>query len=173
MSRDARYPIGRFEPPAKYTAAERAQRIAVLAALPDEVRALVARLQPADLERRYRPGGWTVRQVTHHLADSHLNAYLRTKSILTLPTPTIMGYDQAVWAELPDVAAPVEASLLMLDGLHRRWVVLLRATPGEQFQRQMNHSEHGMMTLDHLLAMYAWHCYHHASHIRSALKPKA
>lgn len=169
MSTDLRYPVGRFEKPAVYTPAERAERIAILAALPAEIRRLVEPLAAADLERCYRPGGWSIRQVVHHLADSHLNAYLRTKFTLTQDMPKVMAYDEAVWAALPDVAVPVTASLDILAGLHQRWTALLSSLPEEAFQRRMDHPENGMMTLDHALAMYAWHSRHHTAHIRQAL----
>ncbi|MGH9466103.1 MAG: YfiT family bacillithiol transferase [Terriglobales bacterium] len=169
MSTDPRYPVGRFENPATYTAAERAQRIATLAAMPGEVRALVAPLSAADLERRYRPEGWTVRQVTHHLADSHLNAYIRMKLGLTQDEPTVLAYDEAVWAKLPDMNMPASVSLQLLEGLHQRWTALLGALAESDFQKQVKHSEYGLMSLDHLLAMYAWHARHHTAHIRQAL----
>ncbi|MGH9413747.1 MAG: YfiT family bacillithiol transferase [Terriglobales bacterium] len=169
MSADAQYPVGRFEKPGAYTATERAERIAILAAMPAEVRALTGGLGDKDLERRYRPGGWNVREVVHHLGDSHLNAYLRTKFTLSEDTPRVMGYDQALWAQSADYAEPVEMSLRLLEGLHQRWTVLLRAQPAEAFQRAMQHSEYGLMTLDHALALYAWHARHHTAHLRLAL----
>lgn len=169
MSTDPRYPVGRFEQPATTTATDRAEQIATLAALPGELRTLVEPLDAAALERRYRPEGWTVRQLVHHLADSHLNAYVRTKFALAEDTPTVKTYDEAIWAQMPDYQAPVEISLVLLDGLHQRWVTLLRALPEASFQRAVQHPEWGLMPLDHLVAQYAWHSRHHTAHIRTAL----
>ncbi|MGH9475809.1 MAG: YfiT family bacillithiol transferase [Terriglobales bacterium] len=169
MSPDPRYPVGRFQAPPSVTASDRAAHIATLAAMPAELRALVEPLAPADLDRRYREGGWTVRQLVHHLADSHMNAYIRMKFVLAEDAPTVKVYDEAVWAELPDVAAPVGASLVLLEGLHQRWVVLLRALPEAAFQRTMNHPEWGLVPLDQTLALYSWHARHHTAHIRLAL----
>lgn len=169
MNTDPRYPVGRFERPTTTTARDRAEWIATLAALPGDLRALVEPLDAAALERRYRPEGWTVRQLVHHLADSHLNAYVRTKFALAEDTPTIKTYDEAVWATMPDYQAPVEISLLLLDGLHQRWVALLRALPEASFQRAVKHPEWGTLPLEHLVALYAWHSRHHTAHIRAAL----
>lgn len=166
---DPRYPIGKFQ----FVAPAPAQRqqfreacIAQLAAAPAELRAAVAGLSPAQLDAPYREGGWTLRQVVHHVPDSHLNAYLRFRLALTEDQPLIRAYEQQRWAELPDAArSPVEPSLDLLDALHRRWLLLLNALPSADFERQLRHPEQGLMSLDRLLALYAWHGRHHVAHI--------
>jgi len=125
-------------------------------------------LTPAQLDTPYREGGWTLRQVVHHVPDSHLNAYIRFKLALTEETPTIKAYDETKWAELPDTHdTPVKTSLMMLDALHDRWVRLLRSMKPDDFERKLNHPENGMMTLDAVLGLYAWHGRHHTAHITS------
>jgi uncharacterized damage-inducible protein DinB len=163
-----RYPTGRFHRPDRaLTPDERAAAVARIAALPGEMRAALAGVDGERLETPYRPGGWTVRQVVHHVPDSHLNAYVRFKLALTEETPTIKPYDEARWAMLPDTRdTPVEVSLAMLDALHARWTALLRAMRPEEFARPLRHPEHpGPMTLDTMLALYAWHGAHHVAHI--------
>jgi uncharacterized damage-inducible protein DinB len=131
-----------------------------------QFRAAVQGLTGQQLDARYRPGGWTVRQVVHHVADSHLNAYIRFRLALTEDEPTIKPYDQAKWAELPDArTAPAETSLQLIDSLHQRWVVLLRSMSDADFARSFLHPERGVMRLDTTLAMYAWHSRHHRAHI--------
>jgi hypothetical protein len=166
-----RYPIGRFElsqpPPDPET---RRQRIDVLDRTPQVFRGLVARLTDAELETPYRPGGWTIRQVVHHVPDSHMNAYIRMKLAVTEDTPTIKPYDEAKWAVLADgQTAPIGMSLDLLDALHRRWVTFLRATPPADFARTFFHPELGRMSIDAAVAMYAWHSQHHAAHVRNAI----
>jgi DinB family protein len=118
----------------------------------------------------YRPGGWTIRQVVHHIPDSHLNAYIRMKLAVTEDRPTVKTYEEQLWAELPESrTAPVAMSLLLLDGLHQRWVAFLRGLSPDQFRRSFTHAEWGQVTIDDALAMYAWHCRHHTAHIRNAL----
>ena len=168
MDQDLRYPIGRFQRPAAVTAAERAAFIEAIAATPAALREAVRGLDDAQLDTPYRPDGWTVRQVVHHLADSHLNAYARLKLALTEMEPTIKPYDEAKWAALPDSRSPIVAeSLALLDALHARWVFLLRAMTPADFGRTLVHPEHpgSPMTLDVLLAIYAWHGRHHVAHI--------
>ncbi|HUX33737.1 MAG TPA: putative metal-dependent hydrolase [Gemmatimonadaceae bacterium] len=168
MDQDLRYPIGRFQRPAAVTAAERAAFIEAIAATPAALREAVRGLDDAQLDTPYRPDGWTVRQVVHHLADSHLNAYARLKLALTEMEPTIKPYDEAKWAALPDSRSPLVAeSLALLDALHARWVFLLRAMTPADFGRTLVHPEHpgSPMTLDVLLAIYAWHGRHHVAHI--------
>lgn len=140
-----------------------------IAAAPDQLRAAVAGLSPAQLDTPYRPNGWTVRQVVHHLPDSHLNAYTRIKLALTEEEPTIKPYEEARWAELPDArTGPVELSLALLEFLHQRWLLLLRNLAAADFARQFRHPEHGrMFALDEALALYAWHGEHHVAHITS------
>lgn len=164
---DLRYPVGKFDSTTPFTADSRATAIAILASLPANLRAAVAGLTDAQLDSPYRPDGWTVRQVVHHLADSHLNAYTRIRLGLTEDNPTIKPYAEQKWAELPDAkSAPAEVSLDILDGLHQRWVMLLRTLSEADFARTVVHPEHGReMSLDFLTAMYAWHCRHHVAHI--------
>lgn len=164
-----RYPVGRFTPPTAATADDRRQWIADIAALPGQLRTLVEELPEARLEVPYRPGGWTARQVVHHLADSHMNALVRVKLALTEDAPTIKPYDEARWADLADVRlVPVEASLALLDGLHARWVALLGALDPAEWARTYLHPEHARpFTLDTGTAMYAWHCRHHLGHVQA------
>jgi len=163
---DLKYPIGRFQPPALLTAEQRASLIGQLAALPGELRTAVADLSPAQLETPYRPGGWTVRQVVHHLADSHMHAYLRFKWPLTEETPTIKPYDEQRWSELPDArAGNVRISLAILEALHERWVLLLGLLEEPQLAREFRHPELGDVPLWRNLALYAWHGRHHTAHI--------
>ncbi|HEX8848873.1 MAG TPA: bacillithiol transferase BstA [Gemmatimonadaceae bacterium] len=164
---DLRYPVGRFS----YTAtapdpARRAGFIDDIAQLPQRLRKAVQGLDDARLDTPYRPGGWTVRQVVHHVPDSHMNAYVRFKLALTEDTPRIKPYDEAKWAELRDGrTGPLAPSLAILDGLHDRWTVLLRSMTPTDFERTLEHPENGVMTLDRMLALYAWHSRHHLAHI--------
>jgi len=164
---DLRYPVGPFSPPADPDATSRRDAIAAVAAVPERVRAAVRDLTDDQLDTPYRPGGWTVRQLVHHLADSHLNALTRLKLALTEDQPTIKPYDQEAWARLPDSREPIEPSLLILDGLHRRWAALLNALSPDDFERTWDHPEDGVLTIDGLLALYAWHGKHHVAHITS------
>jgi len=165
---DPRYPIGRFEVPTDITDAQRAAFVDQIAALPRDMRQAVAGLDDSQLDTPYREGGWTVRQVVHHVPDSHVNAYTRFKLALTEPTPTIKTYEEARWAELPEArSAPIAVSLGLLDALHERWVLLLRVLAPGQFARAFRHPELGLMTLNQQVAMYAWHGRHHLAHIES------
>ena len=166
---DLRFPVGRFERPAGPLAPERRARlIDDIAAAPAALRRAVEGLGDAQLDTPYRPGGWTVRQVAHHVPDSHMNAYVRLKLALTEDEPTIKPYDEARWAELADTRdTPVETSLALLDALHRRWVTLLRSLPPQAFARTFRHPEMGVMSLDQLVALYAWHGRHHVAHVTS------
>lgn len=166
---DARYPIGPFKFSGEVDPGRRDGWIAEIAVAPDRLRSAVAGLSDGQLDTPYRPGGWTVRQVVHHLPDSHLNAYTRMKLALTEDEPTIKPYDEARWAELPDArSAPVEPSLALLVFLHQRWVLLLRGLTPADFQRHFRHPEHGRtFGLDEALALYAWHGRHHVAHITS------
>jgi hypothetical protein len=143
--------------------------VARIAAAPAALRAAVAGLSDAQLDTPYRPGGWTVRQVVHHVPDSHLNAYVRIRLALTEDTPTIKPYEEARWAELPDARTlPIEVSLALLEGLHARWVGLLGGLGPADGARQFHHPEHGrLITVDELIAMYAWHGEHHVAHVTS------
>jgi uncharacterized damage-inducible protein DinB len=130
------------------------------------MRAAVADLSESQLDTRYRPGGWTVRQVVHHLADSQMNWYVRTKLALTEDDPIVRSYDEVQWAELHDArTAPVEPSLILLDGLHRRWVELFKSLSEEQWKRKIIHPDRGIFVLDATLSMHVWHGRHHTAHI--------
>jgi uncharacterized damage-inducible protein DinB len=168
-----RFPVGEFKRPATLTDAERAAAIAKIEAAPATLRAAVSGLSDAQLDSTYREGGWTLRQVVHHLADSHVNSYTRFRLALTEDHPTIKPYAEAKWAELEDArTAPVEVSLKLLEALHERWVKLLRSLSRADFDRTIDHPENGTMTIDQLLAMYAWHCDHHIAHIQLARRGK-
>jgi len=162
-----KYPTGRFQPKgAPLTPAERAPLVARIGALPREARAAVKGLGDAALDTPYREGGWSPRQLVHHLADSHLNAYTRFKLALTEDVPTIKPYEQERWAELADTrGVPVEASLSILDGLHERWSRMLAAMTPADFGRRLRHPEIGEIDLDFLLQMYGWHGRHHVTQI--------
>jgi uncharacterized damage-inducible protein DinB len=163
---DLRFPIGPTDRSAALAAGERAQRIDAIAATPTQLRRAVAGLSDQQLDTPYREGGWTVRQVVHHIADSHINAYVRFRLGLTEENPTIKPYDQTAWAELHDVRhLPVEVSLRLLEAIHERLVHLLLAVPPSSFSRQIVHPENGPMTLDSLVSVYAWHGKHHVAHI--------
>ena len=162
---DLRYPIGRFSPPAASLPGIRAAQIQTLRMLPERLRAAVAGLSDAQLDTPYREAGWTVRQLVHHVADSHSMAYNRCKLGLTEDWPTIKPYDEAAWANLPDSRLPIEVSLGIIDGLHTRWVTLFEALSEEDFQKGYNHPERGRETLAGGLAMYDWHSRHHTAHI--------
>ena len=161
-----RYPIGRYQPPEKISPEQRAEWINTIEALPDKLKQAVSDLTNTQLDTPYRPGGWTVRQVVHHLPDSHLNSYIRFRLALTENTPTIKPYEEAKWAELPDAkTGPVGPSLLILEGLHQRWTALLRTLDDDAFARTLRHPEWGEIRLDWTLGLYAWHCGHHLAHI--------
>jgi uncharacterized damage-inducible protein DinB len=163
---DLRYPIGTADKTSALTAGERAQRIHHIAALPAQLRLAVAGLTEEQIETPYRPGGWTVRQVVHHVADSHMNAYTRFRLGLTEDNPTIKPYDEGAWAQLPDVRhVSIDVSLRLLESLHDRLVHLLHLTQPSLFSRTINHPENGPMTLDALVSMYSWHGRHHTAHI--------
>jgi uncharacterized damage-inducible protein DinB len=165
---DLRYPVGQFQWSGSSTAEQRAKFIGEIAATPQRLRAAVAGLNPEQLNTPYREGGWTVRQVVHHIPDSHLNSYIRFKFALTEHEPTIKPYDEAVWAELIDArTAPIDASLNLLEGLHERWTMLLRSLSEEDVQRKFTHPELGIVTIDKYIALYAWHGNHHVGHITS------
>jgi uncharacterized damage-inducible protein DinB len=165
---DLKYPIGKFQGQDNLTEEQRQMMIDQIAETPAKLRAAVAGFSEAQFDTPYREGGWTVRQVIHHLADSHLNAFVRFKLALTEDRPAVKTYEQQLWAELADARnAPVEPSLAMLEGLHQRWVILLRQMSAADFARQFQHPEHGLMKLERVLAMYAWHGRHHVAHLTS------
>jgi uncharacterized damage-inducible protein DinB len=163
---DPRYPIGQFEPTTPPGAEARAALLTQLAEIPNKLRSAVDGLSDTQLDTPYRPGGWTVRQVVHHLADADLNWYVRTRLALTEDDPIVKNYEEAQWAELDDARiGPVAPSLLLLDGLHRRWVQLFRSLTDEQWKRKMRHPERGVFVLDTTLPMLVWHGRHHTAHI--------
>jgi hypothetical protein len=163
---DLQYPIGRFTLPESTAAEQRQTWIREIARAPQDIRAAVSGLAPGQLDTPYRPGGWTVRQVAHHVPDSHMNAFIRFKLALTEDQPTIKPYDEARWAVLADAALPVDPSLDLLDALHIRWVRLLETMSERDYQRTFVHPESGAWRLDQYLAQYAWHGRHHTGHIR-------
>jgi DinB superfamily len=164
---DLRYPIGRFDDGLPITTDMRQSAIETIAALPSQLKRAVVGLSDSHLDTPYRPDGWTVRQVVHHLADSHMNAYVRTKLGLTEHEPTIKPYDQDSWVPLADSRLPVDLSLSIVNGVHARWTALWRSLTLSQFARVFHHPEIGVVTLDAQLQMYAWHSRHHVAHITS------
>lgn len=162
-----RYPIGRFNAPAASLPGIRAAHIETLRQLPEHLRSAVKGLNDAQLDTPYREGGWTVRQLIHHIADSHLNCYVRFKLALTEDWPTIKPYDEAAWAELSDSNQPIEVSLVLVTALHERWVALLESMSDEDFRKGFNHPERGRQNLATTLALYDWHSRHHTAHIAS------
>jgi len=168
---DLRFPIGKRVPPAAFTAEWRATALETIASTPANLRRAVAGLTDAQLDTPYRPGGWTVRQLVHHVADSHMNAYVRTRLALTEENPPVKPYDEAKWAELPDAKTmPIEGSLAIIDALHARWMHVLRSLGAQDFSRTMHHPEHGTLTLDGLVSIYAWHGPHHTAHVTELRK---
>ena len=138
--------------------------------MPATLSSLIAGRSDAELDTPYRPGGWTVRQVVHHVPDSHMNAYIRMKLAVTEDAPTIKAYDEARWAELPEAkSGPVDMSIALLAALHRRWVMFLRRLTDADFAKAYVHPELGPVTLDEAVALYAWHCRHHAGHVVQGL----
>lgn len=165
---DLRYPLGKFSPRESVEDTLRHQLIQQIADAPANVRAAVNGLSDRQLDTPYREGGWTVRQVVHHLADSHLNAYTRTRLTLTESEPTVKPYEEKLWAELLDArTGPIEPSLQILESLHVRWVMLLRSLQPSDFSRRFRHPVSGMRNLDWLLQLYSWHGRHHVAHIES------
>ena len=162
---DERYPIGKFTPVPALSVEERRARIEQIAAAPANFRKAVAGLDDAQLDTPYRTGGWTVRQVAHHLPDSHMNAYMRFKWGLTEDTPAIKTYEEKNWAKTPETRAPILVSVDLLTALHQRWVTLLQGMAPADFARMIKHPEWGTPSLDTMLALYAWHGRHHTAHV--------
>jgi hypothetical protein len=165
MSEDLSYPIGKFEPPVEVTPELRAKFIQTIADLPKKINEAVEGLDDEQLDTPYRPGGWTVRQTVHHIADSHMNAYCRFKLALTEDIPTIRPYYEDRWAELADSKMPVEVSLKIIEGVHSRAVKMLESLSENDFKKQLNHPESGVWTLEKFLGLYDWHSKHHTAHI--------
>ena len=171
MQRDPRYPIGRFDKNIDVTKETRSDFINTIEALPTLLRKEVENLIEQQLNTPYRDGGWSVRQVIHHLPDSHLNAYARFKLALTEDNPKIKTYEEHLWAELPDsFKTPIEVSLQLLDSVHTRWAILLHSLTDEQFEKTFQHPEWGSITLSKTLALYSWHSKHHLAHIMELKK---
>lgn len=163
---DLRYPVGKFSYDGPPNEEQKQHFINVIANTPANLESTVQGLSPAQLDTPYRPGGWTVRQVVHHLPDSHMNSYVRFKLALTEDEPTIKPYAEDRWAELADTKiVPIETSFILLESLHARWVALLRSLTPEQWKRNFRHPELGLMSLEKTLALYAWHGRHHVAHI--------
>jgi hypothetical protein len=165
---DLKYPLGRYQPPAAISPGQRTTWIGQMAELPAQLSKAIAGLDDAQLDTPYRPGGWTVRQVVHHLPDSHLNSYTRFRLALTENSPLVKPYEEAAWAQLVDArTAPVAPSLTLLNGLHARFVLLLRSLSDDDFARTFRHPELGENRLDWTLGLYAWHSLHHTAHINN------
>ncbi len=162
---DPKYPRGKFQPEPRLTPQRRKTLLDQIGELPSLLRKALAGLTDKQLDTPYREGGWTVRQLVHHVADSHVNAYVRFKLGLTEEQPTIKPYNQDAWAGLSDSREPVEVSLRILEAVHERWVKLLRHLDERVFDRTINHPESGVMNLNALLSLYAWHGRHHTAHI--------
>jgi uncharacterized damage-inducible protein DinB len=166
MSEDLRYPIGNFNPAKEVTPELRKKFIQTIEELPVIFREAIENLTDEQLDTPYRPEGWTVRQLVHHVADSHMNSFCRFKLGMTEETPTIKPYEEALWAEMEDSKnAPVDLSLNVIDGVHARWTMLLKSMSDTDFERQINHPERGTMSLNSLLALYDWHSKHHTAHV--------
>jgi hypothetical protein len=167
MSDAVRYPVGRFAFVTDGLTDQRARALEEIAAFPAALRAVASTLSESQLATPYREGGWTARQVIHHVADSHMNAYIRSRWALTEERPTLKAYDEKAWAELPDAAlGPVELSLALIEALHARWHARLSVLPEDAFAREIVHPERGPLSLDALAQMYAWHGRHHLGHLR-------
>lgn len=171
MQKDPRYPIGRFDRNINITREMRSDFIKTIETLPSQLKKEVENLSPQQLDTPYRDGGWTIRQVVHHIPDSHVNSYVRFKLALTEDNPQIKTYEESLWAELPDTFnSPIEISLQLLDSVHKRWAILLRSLTDEQFEKTFQHPEWGNITLSKTLALYAWHSKHHLAHITELKK---
>ena len=162
---DLRYPVGKFDKTIEITPEKRAEFIQAVRDLPSKMREAVEGLSEEQLDTEYRPGGWTLRQTVHHVADSHINSLCRFKLALTEDKPTIRPYYEDRWAELADSFLPVEVSLKILEGIHERWVVLLESLTDEDFQKPLIHPDSGDWTVEQFLCLYAWHSRHHTAHI--------
>jgi hypothetical protein len=168
MDESLKYPIGKYQPPPIIDEAQRSEWITQISALPAELSATVHGFTDQQLDTPYRPGGWTVRQVIHHVADSHMNSNIRFRWALTEDVPLIKVYEEQLWAELPDARTePVKVSLSLLEALHWRWTALLKQMTEADFKRSLRHPVSGETQLDRMLGLYAWHGKHHTAHITS------
>jgi uncharacterized damage-inducible protein DinB len=163
---DPRYPVGNFKRPEVVTAEDRAVAITAIAEMPEKLSEALKGLDAKQLATPYREGGWTVQQLVHHVADSHMTAFIRVRLALTEDWPTVSGYDEKAFAMLPDsLAAPVGWSVALLENVHARWVMVLRSMDEEQWQRGFRHAERGPMSLETATLLYGWHSQHHVAHI--------
>jgi hypothetical protein len=167
---ELKYPVGKFKAPEAVTPQVRMAAIAALAEMPAKLSEALAGLEAAQVDTVYREGGWTVRQLVHHVADSHMNAFVRVRLALTEDWPTITGYNEKAWAELHDATSPVEWSVGLLKNLHARWAMLLESLTEEQWQRGFKHPERGPSTVEMATLLYAWHAKHHVAHITGLRK---
>jgi uncharacterized damage-inducible protein DinB len=165
MSEDLRFPLGKFEKNIEITPELRKEFVQTISQLPESLKKAISGLSDEQLETAYRPEGWTVRQTVHHVADSHLNSYIRFKLALTEDVPTIRPYAEDRWAELADSKMPVEVSLKIIEGVHARWTALLESMSDADFQKELNHPDSGKWTLEKMLGLYEWHGRHHTTHI--------
>ncbi len=170
MSEDLSFPIGKYGKDSEITPEQRKQFISEIAELPSVLREAVNNLSNEQIDLPYRPEGWTVRQVVHHVGDSHMNSFIRFKLALTEDNPTIRPYAEDLWAETAEYKMPLEVSLNLIDSIHRRWTTLLESMSDEDFTRTLNHPETGGWTLENQLGLYAWHGKHHAAHIDNLKK---
>jgi uncharacterized damage-inducible protein DinB len=165
---DSRYPIGKFSYSGPLTAEQKQQYLSDIEQTPARLRAALRGLSDQQLDTPYRDGGWTLRQVAHHFADSHMNSYIRCKLALTEDEPTIKPYMENLWAELPEAKhAPIDVSLALLDSLHQRWMLMLSKLTDAEWKRTFHHPERGLMSLENNLALYSWHGRHHVAHVTS------
>lgn len=167
-----RYPIGKLNVPKEVSQGQIEEWIETIESFPAKIRELTETLSNEELDWKYRPDGWMIRQVVHHCADSHMNSFVRFKLTLTEDVPTIKGYFEDRWAEMPDTTeVPISASLSLLDGLHARWSTLLKSMSEDDFKKKLFHPEHKReLSLTYMLGLYAWHCKHHTAHIKQALE---
>ncbi len=165
MSEDLRFPIGKFDNNVEITSELRKEFVQTIAQLPTTLEKAISNLSDEQFDTPYRPEGWTVRQTVHHIADSHLNSFIRFKLALTEATPTIRPYAEDRWAELADSRMPIDASLKIIEGVHARWTALLQSMTEADYQKQLNHPDSGAWTLEKMLALYEWHGRHHTAHI--------
>ena len=170
---DPRYPIGKFTPPTEYSRDLRASFVRDIAAVPAAFKVAIDGLSAEARLTPYREGGWTIAQVVHHVADSHMHAYLRMKFAATEDVPTIKAYNEGMWAAFPDASDPdVDSSLALIESLHARWTAFLIRLPQADYERGLMHPERGPLTIDRMVALYAWHGRHHVAHITELRKQK-
>jgi len=170
---ELKYPTGKYKKPESFTLQEVKDKVKILQELPLALINEVTGLDEPTLSYLHRPDGWTIKQLVHHLADSHMNAFIRIKLALTEENPTIKPYEEAKWAKLPDNNVPIDASLKIIEGVHQRWTTLLLTLNNADLERTVVHPEHGrQMKVGELVFLYAWHCGHHLTHIKNAKKFK-